>query len=216
QERWSTQAGLPQVSGNALAQDGMGYIWIGTQTGLARFDGVRFTTFTPSNTPALPGAWIRVLRTDANGALWIGTYQGVAVHDERGFRTIASPPGMAAPDIQDIAFAANGDVLVASEQGVYTVVDQRLQPLPQAPHPARALWANADGVWIASVGRVVHIGDGNVQTLPLPPAMAAVAVTALREVRGQMWLGSRRGLWVREGDAWQPVSLQATGFRDGL
>src|SRR3546814_6659091 len=67
-------------------------------TGLARFDGVRFTTFTPLDTPALPGAWIRVLRTDASGALWIGTYQGVAIHDEHGFRMVAPPPGMPGPD----------------------------------------------------------------------------------------------------------------------
>src|SRR3546814_3137402 len=119
QERWSTQSGLPQVSANAIAQDGMGYLWVGTQTGLARFDGVRFTTFTPLDTPALPGAWIRVLRTDASGALWIGTYQGVAIHDEHGFRMVAPPPGMPGPDVQDIAFAADGAVFIASEPGVF-------------------------------------------------------------------------------------------------
>src|SRR3546814_11360489 len=92
----------------------MGYIWVGTQTGLARFDGVRFTTFTPLDTPALPGAWIRVLRTDASGALWIGTYQGVAIHDEHGFRMVAPPPGMPGPDVQDLAFAADGAGFIGS------------------------------------------------------------------------------------------------------
>ena len=216
QERWSTQAGLPQVSGNALAQDGMGYVWVGTQTGLARFDGVRFTTFTPVDTPALPGAWIRVLRTDANGALWIGTYQGVAVHDIRGFRAIAPPDNMPAPDVLDIAFAANGEVLVASEQGVFTVVDDRLQLLESAPRPARALLARTDGVWVGSVGGVVRVADGAVQVLPLSIDMRDVAVTALREVSGRVWLGTRRGLFVRDGDAWRRVSVQAPGFSDGL
>lgn len=216
QARWSTQAGLPQVSGNTIAQDGMGYIWVGTQTGLARFDGVRFITFTPVDTPALPGVWIRVLRTDARGALWVGTYQGVAVHDAHGFRVIVPPAGMPAPDVQDIAFTANGEVFVAAEQGVFTVADDRLQPLESAPHPARALLARADGVWVGSVGAVVRIADGAAQEMPLPADMRDVAVTALREVRGRIWLGSRRGLFVREGDAWQRVSLKVPGISDGL
>lgn len=216
QERWSTQAGLPQVSGNAITQDGMGYIWVGTQTGLARFDGVSFTTFTPANTPALPGVWIRVLRTDAKGALWVGTYQGVTVHDERGFRTITPPAGMPAPDVQDIAFAANGAVFVATEQGVFTVSGDQLHELEGAPRPARAIWVNAEGVWIGSVGGVVRIKDGVSHTLQLPHAMSDVAITALREVGGRLWLGSRRGLFVRDGESWRQVPLQAPGFNDGL
>ncbi|PKM15591.1 MAG: GGDEF domain-containing protein [Gammaproteobacteria bacterium HGW-Gammaproteobacteria-2] len=216
QERWSTQAGLPQVSGNAITQDGMGYIWVGTQTGLARFDGTRFTTFTPANTPELPGVWIRVLRTDAKGALWVGTYQGVAVHDERGFRTITAPAGMPAPDVQDIAFAANGAVFVATEQGVFTVIDDRMQRLDSAPQLARAIWVNAEGVWIGSVGGVVRIKDGVSHNLQLPHAMSDVAITALREVGGRLWLGSRRGLFVRDGESWRQVPLQAPGFNDGL
>lgn len=216
QERWSTQAGLPQVSGNAIAQDGMGYIWVGTQTGLARFDGVRFTTFTPLDTPALPGAWIRVLRTDAGGALWIGTYQGVAVHDAHGFRTIAPPPGMPGPDVKDIAFAADGAAFIASEQGVFRVSGDRLQRLDAAPHPARALLARADGLWVGGVGEVVRVVDGTARSLPLPPSMRDAAVTALRELDGRIWLGSRRGLLVSEGESWRPVPLQAPGFDDGL
>lgn len=216
QQRWSTQAGLPQVSGNAIAQDGMGYIWVGTQTGLARFDGLSFTAFTPSNTPALPGAFIRVLRTDAHGALWIGTYQGVAVHDERGFRAIAPPPGMAGPDVQDIAFAADGTVWVASEQGVFTVSADRLQRVDAAPQSARALWADAESVWVGTLGGVLQITGGEAQVLALPAALRDVAVTALREVQGQLWVGTRRGLFVREREHWQQVSLHSPDFHDGM
>src|SRR3546814_7385829 len=46
--------------------------------------------------------------------------------------------------------------------------------------------------------------------------MRDAAVTALRELDGRIWLGSRRGLLVSEGESWRPVSLQAPGFNDGL
>src|SRR3546814_20684675 len=52
-DSWSIQDGLPQITALCLAQDKDGYLWIGTQRGLARFDGVRFTNSLPPDTPAL-------------------------------------------------------------------------------------------------------------------------------------------------------------------
>ena len=73
---WTSEDGLPNSSVTALAQTPDGYLWIGTYNGLARFDGVRFVTFDPANTPALPRARIRRLHLGAGGTLWINTYDG--------------------------------------------------------------------------------------------------------------------------------------------
>ena len=53
---WQTQHGLPQNSVNAIVRTRDGYLWLGTFEGAARFDGVRFTTFDNSNTPAIRAA----------------------------------------------------------------------------------------------------------------------------------------------------------------
>jgi len=50
-EVWLTENGLPQNTVHAIAQTPDGYIWIGTEEGLARFDGVKFTVFDKQNTP---------------------------------------------------------------------------------------------------------------------------------------------------------------------
>lgn len=50
---WQRRQGLPQSSVNAIAQTADGYLWIGTEEGLARFDGVRFTVFDRKNTPEM-------------------------------------------------------------------------------------------------------------------------------------------------------------------
>ena len=52
---WSIEEGLPQISALAIAQDRQGYLWVGTQAGLARFDGARFTVYTPENSPGQIG-----------------------------------------------------------------------------------------------------------------------------------------------------------------
>src|SRR5437660_12066194 len=52
---WQTEDGLPQNSITAILQTRDGYLWLGTQDGLVRFDGVKFTTFNKRNTPGIRG-----------------------------------------------------------------------------------------------------------------------------------------------------------------
>ena len=52
-DAWNTREGLPQSSVESIAQTPDGYLWLGTQEGLARFDGIRITVFDKSNTKAL-------------------------------------------------------------------------------------------------------------------------------------------------------------------
>jgi ligand-binding sensor domain-containing protein/signal transduction histidine kinase len=83
---------LPDSSVTAIAQTPDGYLWFGTHNGVARFDGVRFVTFDPVNTPALKHARVFGLFVDADGTLWINTYdgsmtslrQGVFTHEWQG------------------------------------------------------------------------------------------------------------------------------------
>jgi ligand-binding sensor domain-containing protein len=73
---WTSDNDLPDSSVTAITQTPDGYLWIGTYNGLVRFDGVRFVTFDPLNTPELKHARIVGLFTDAHGTLWINTYDG--------------------------------------------------------------------------------------------------------------------------------------------
>jgi len=66
------------ASPTTIAQTTDGYIWIGTRDGLLRFDGVKFTRWTPPEGQALPNTNINVLRGGSDGSLWIGTSSGLA------------------------------------------------------------------------------------------------------------------------------------------
>jgi PAS domain S-box-containing protein len=78
--------GLPQISAIALAKDADGFLWIGTQNGLARFDGTQFQVFNSVNTNALDSSWVNALHVDSRGQLWIGTTEEVAVYRDHQFR----------------------------------------------------------------------------------------------------------------------------------
>ena len=75
----------------AIAQTSDGYLWIGTQDGLFRFDGVRFVKFDRHNTKALPSHDVLVLRESRDKRLWIGTDRGLAVHQNGLFGVVELP-----------------------------------------------------------------------------------------------------------------------------
>lgn len=76
-QHWTTEDDLPQNSIQSLAQTPDGYLWIGTYSGLARFDGDRFKVFNVGNTPGMVSDSISKMCVDRSGTLWIGTSEGL-------------------------------------------------------------------------------------------------------------------------------------------
>ena len=75
---WRTQEGFARGEIGPIAQTPDGYLWLGTQLGLFRFDGVRTVAWRPPQGQSLPDSHIRRLLGTRDGALWIGTYAGLA------------------------------------------------------------------------------------------------------------------------------------------
>jgi ligand-binding sensor domain-containing protein len=73
---WNMESGLPDNSAIAVLQTQDGYLWIGTQNGLVRFDGVNFELFNRAKVPQLKSNVISALYQDQNNTLWIGTQSG--------------------------------------------------------------------------------------------------------------------------------------------
>jgi signal transduction histidine kinase/ligand-binding sensor domain-containing protein/CheY-like chemotaxis protein len=75
-DAWQTEHGLPQNSVQAIAQTPDGYLWLGTQEGLVRFDGIQFTVFDRTNSPGIRHNHIDAIVPSRDGGLWIATYGG--------------------------------------------------------------------------------------------------------------------------------------------
>jgi len=201
---WSIREGLPQISVQAIAQDHQGYIWVGTQSGPARFDGVRFTSYRPETTPELPGLWTRSLLVDKAGRVWIGTYKGLAVWQDGVFRSVPAADTQHYPvlDIFAITEDAQG-ISVATGNGVFDVRGARLQRRAGSPSAAASLLQRSDGLWVGSLGGVYRMTASGTQFLPLPAEAASAAVSKLAEAQGHVWAGTSAGLYLREGDGWR-------------
>lgn len=203
-QHWSIQDGLPQISVMAITQDAEGYLWVGTQDGLARFDGVHFATYTPDSEPALPGIWIRALLTDPEGRVWIGSYKGLAMYASGRFTTYRLPGAAARRelDVYAIATDARGAVYAATDQGVLRVAGDGLVRTSIALAPALSMLIRNDGEWIGGKGTVLHVHGAKTENLPLPGDAANIAVTRLVDAQGRLWAGTSQGLYYLQGGAW--------------
>ncbi len=84
-DRFDTRQGLPQNVVRTMVQTHDRYLWVGTLQGVARFDGLAFTTFDENNTPGLDSSRIVRLFEDSRSNFWVGTENaGVTLFDREG------------------------------------------------------------------------------------------------------------------------------------
>lgn len=131
---WETGDGLPQNTVTGIAQTPDGYLWLATQGGLARFDGLRFTVFLKGSTPGLDSSYARSVMVDRSGALWIGVERGGVVRMRDGhFESILppSPPTAVTAWTSSFAQDASGAIWIglAPDQVVYRWRDGQLTKL---------------------------------------------------------------------------------------
>ena len=128
---WQTDSGLPNNTVNAVAQTRDGYLWLGTDAGLARFDGVHCRVFGLQD--GLPSLQISALLEDQRGVLWVGTSGGGLSRMANGeFRTFTSRDGLTANAIQALIEATNGDLWVGTPAGLSRWSTNHFEPVARS------------------------------------------------------------------------------------
>lgn len=92
-QSWAMENGLPQNSVHALVQTRDGFIWLGTEAGLVRFDGISFLVLDQHSRPAIPSGDIRSLVETPDGTLWVGTAEGLARWKDGAFARLGAHEG---------------------------------------------------------------------------------------------------------------------------
>jgi len=112
------ESGLPQNSVQALAQTEDGFVWLGTEVGLVRFDGNAFRVFDRNSHSALPGNDVLCLLESRDGALWIGTSEGLARWKDGTVTVFTTRDGLPGNRIRALAQAADGVIRIRTDLGV--------------------------------------------------------------------------------------------------
>ncbi len=193
----------------AMAQDDQGYLWVGTQSGLLRWDGYRFRSYAldPATPGALPDNFITALYIDVRSRLWVGTNAGglARYEPEKDGFTVVPLRLEGGPDTNVSAITADGTggLWVATGRGLVHVDGStgRAEPLQDpALHGAQArvesLLRDRQGtLWAGTRHGLLRRPQGAVAflSMPLPaPGVASPVVSALLEdSAGRVWIGTR-------------------------
>ena len=114
-DEWGTAKGFPGGQVYAITQTSDGYLWIGAEKGLVRFDGLNFHLFQHANTPVIPVGPIRSLVADNEGSLWIHFGGPLILRYANGkFEAVASLLPQGEPAVTAMGRGANGEVLISA------------------------------------------------------------------------------------------------------
>src|SRR5580704_4277021 len=83
-QAWQAPEGLPQDSVQSIVQTRDGFLWVGTERGLARFDGLHFDVFRDANDGGIKINYIEVLYESRDATLWIGTRESGLIEMKDG------------------------------------------------------------------------------------------------------------------------------------
>jgi diguanylate cyclase (GGDEF)-like protein len=197
-ERWSVEEGLPFPGGYELAQDGEGHLWLGSLSGLSRFDGQRFVVFDSETTPVLGSNLVYGLHTDDLGRLWVGTEQGATIYHRGNFTSVPALRG----SLVRVLGMDRGLMLVSNSEAVLGL-DEGLKIRVRYPVPrASAFGRRGQELWFSTDNPVYRLHQGRLETVELP-GLEQGFVEAFVNSAGRLWAQSTSGLYFHDGSGWQ-------------
>jgi diguanylate cyclase (GGDEF)-like protein len=195
-DAWSIEQGLPQITVHSLTQDAQGYLWVGTQAGVARFDGVSFNTFSADNTPQLPGNFIQDLHTDSKGRLWIATYKGLTLYENGLFTHINQFIDNQALQLNVLAVEEDdiGRIWLATVEGLYFVEQNKLHHFSSVSATTSSVFYRNGKLFVGGVGTLWLINQGGVEQIDLPEFYHDSTISKMAWHNGELWLATNNGL----------------------
>jgi ligand-binding sensor domain-containing protein/signal transduction histidine kinase len=149
---WRIQDGFFGGPVRAITQTNDGYIWVGTEAGLFRFDGARFVEWSSLAAEPLPSKSINAILGARDGSLWIGTDVGLIHKVNDHLTTYLKDGGFISSIVEDV----NGQIWV-----VHYRPGDNTKPFCQVIGPGVRCYGNADGVPAFIAGTLAQDASGN-------------------------------------------------------
>jgi ligand-binding sensor domain-containing protein/two-component sensor histidine kinase len=197
---YSIENGLSQAVVNTIAQDGDGYLWIGTGYGLNRFDGVGFKNYYVED--GLLNNGIQSLYVDEKNQLWIGTEGGVNVMKKDSIHAVVELQPLESSSILSIYEDSQNELWFTTDgEGVWhwdrsRQLTQYREVHGMGSNRVRDVLEDQEGIiWFATRDGLTKLEDGNFRTLTTRHGLPDNRLRDLALTdKGTLWVASRGGL----------------------
>ncbi|HEY8562540.1 MAG TPA: two-component regulator propeller domain-containing protein [Pyrinomonadaceae bacterium] len=189
---WTDVQGAPGHI-TAIGQTSDGYLWLGTLTGLFRFDGIRFERFVPRPGSNFISNGIYSLLATPDGGLWIGyVFGGVSFLKDGILTNYGVPEGLPAGRVRNFARDAEGNIWAAIDGGLARLEGERWHQIGAEwnfPHPSsHSVFVDKEGtLWVATQDTVVFLPRGARSFQNTTEQNGMVPMMA-RSPDGSMWM----------------------------
>ena len=223
-DEWQIEEGLPQNTVQVITQTEEGYIWLGTEEGIVRFNGAEFKIFDRTNTPVFDASnTIQTLFEDSNRTLWIGTNNGLISFRKGHFTRYGVDQGLAGTAVNAITEDASGTLWVGTaDAGLYScslprclsfetyegLSDEKVLTLLNTPD---------NTLWIGTEEGLISIADSNATRPFVHPSLEEVRILSLyRTEDGVVWVGTQSGLFSYSNRSLAPHPSEHPTLQDGV
>jgi signal transduction histidine kinase/ligand-binding sensor domain-containing protein len=203
-EQWTTETRFPGGAVNGIAQTADGYLWIGTDKGLLRFDGFNFRPVSLTSIAIASNVSILQLLTDAGGKLWVRQGADLARQKDGKFESVRYGHGA----ITALSKDNHDGVLVSDiEQGTFRYVADSVQRLGPTSPPVISLAETADGkVWLGTLGDGLFFLTGGRAT-NVNAGLPDRKINSLLPIGEELWVGTDTGLYHGNGKDFRRIEL---------
>ena len=223
-EVWQTENGLPQSSVNTIKQTNDGFLWLGTQEGLVRFDGVQFTVFDKNNTPQIKHNHIVSMTIDKKGTLWIATLsEGLITYRNGVFKVVSNVPQLNGTQLRHLYTDYHGSIWVSTRDSGLVKIDSATVTHYTMNNGlvSNNIWEVTedikDRIWVAAEGGISVFDSSGIQSFTEKDGLIANEnYGLLGSHSGEIWVGGKKGLQRFSLENHQLKTLITLTKNDGL
>ena len=216
-DNWTATQGLPQNSVLTMVQTRNGYLWMGTEEGFVRFDGISFTVFDKGNLPLETQHILWMIEDRDLPVLWVGTDGGGLVRFD--YRTYAAQvftekDGLPNNSVVRIVQNADGSLWVATRKGLFLFKDGKVQQILRKKDglptdDLKAMVMDDEGrLWLGGrAGRIGWVQDGKPNILD---SLDAAVSNLFIDAQGKLFVATQKGLFslAKGKEIFRPVQAE--------
>jgi len=207
---WSTEDGLPQISITDIAQDQQGFLWLTTEGGLVRFDGMNFISFDGDDSALLSNPLLRAVVVEQDNSVLFASSIKLIRYDNHIFSELKWQ-NQSIEGVKDLVITTNNEVLIAADQ-LYFLRNNQIEKSNEFKGSAQALFVYGDQVYIGGVNQLALYQQNKLEPIAVNWPSGNTTVTKIAMYQQELYIGTNRGLYklTKNGD------LKAQQFAAGL